>query len=418
MESAVKIIRGGILIDGTGKDPLKNAVVVVKGKRIEDVGVEGKVRVPEGKVIDAKGKIVMPGLIDIHVHTSLSSWTPAGAMRTCLQPLALTVLEAERNLQRTLEAGYTTIKENGAVDSVDIALRKAIEIGMILGPRMICCGKALTITGGHADNYFYFPSNIPTPHSWGVVCNGVDEVRKAAREEIKAGADWIKLLHAGVASYEPVPGSAQFTIEEMQTACDVAHRAGKKVCCHAQGIQAIKDSILAGVDTVEHGNQLDEEAAEMMVERNIPLVINLGSGYRIRHKTFEDLMKEGIPEKIARKYRMPIFQYETRRKSVQLAKKEGVTIVAISDAVGENCGVVNAMELFCLVDAGLSPMEAVIAGTRTPAEVLQIDAGTIEPGKLADIIIVDGNPIENISILQDRARIKMVMKEGEVAIRR
>lgn len=414
MTENIVTIRNAVLIDGTGAPPHRDAVIVVHGSRIRDVGSEGLLDDTQGDVIDAKGRSVIPGLIDIHVHPSLSGRVMPGVLKSTVQPLAMTVIETERNLRSLLSAGYTTVRDCGSIDRIDVALRQAIENRMFPGPRLICCGRALTTTGGHADNYFYYPpNNIPTPHSWGVVCDGVDEVRKAARGEIKAGVDWIKITHAGNGSWEKLPGKVQFTVDEVKAACDVAHKAGYKVCCHAQGLDAIRESVEAGVDEVEHGYELNAEVAEMMKERGIALAIGpLGGSYRTRSMTYEDKIKAGSPAIMARK--SMAFPYEDKQRAVQVAKRAGVKLLAMSDAFGEANGVHNAQELFCLVDSGLSPMEALLAATRNPASVLDLDVGTIEPGKLADILIVDGNPLQDITILQDVNRIKLVMKAGRI----
>jgi imidazolonepropionase-like amidohydrolase len=414
MSDTPVMIRNAVLIDGTGAPPRRDAAIVVDGPRIRDVGPESRLDVTSGDVIDAQGRTVMPGLIDVHVHPSLSGRVVPGVLKSTVQPLALTVIETERNLRRLLAAGYTTVRDCGAIDRIDVALRQAIDTRLFPGPRLICCGRALTITGGHADTYFYAPPNhVPTPHSWGVVCDGVDEVRRAARDEIRAGVDWIKITHAGNGSWEVQPGKVQFTIEEVAAACDVAHKAGVKVCCHAQGLEAIRESVLAGVDEVEHGYELNAEVAEMMTDRGVALAIGpLGGSYRTRHMTYEDKLKAGSPAIMARK--SMAFPYTLKQRAVQVAKRAGVKLLVNSDAFGEANGVHNAQELFCLVDSGLSPMDALLAATRDPADVLGLDAGTIEPGKLADLIVVDGDPLQDITVLQDVNRIKLVMKGGRI----
>lgn len=285
MESKLKIIKGGLLIDAKSSSPVEDSVIVIEGDRIADVGVEGEVNIPKGEVIDAKGKVVMPGLIDSHVHITLSNMLPLGIRREALQPLALTAIEAARRLRALLEAGFTTVMDCGAFEHVDLALRYAIDKRMITGPRLLCCGKAITITGGHADSYFLPPGCTATPYSWGRVCDGVDEVRKGVREEIKAGVDWIKLTHAGVESLEAVAGVPQLTIDEITAACEEAHRVGIKATVHAQGKRSIKDSVLAGVDSIEHACELDEETADLIREQGIVVkMTSLASRYLAERK--------------------------------------------------------------------------------------------------------------------------------------
>ena len=415
MLNDTKIIKNGLLIDSIGSTPIKNSVIVIEGSKITDVGQIGDIKTPQGEIIDAKGKVVMPGLIDSHVHVTISKILPVGPRKEAIQPLVITAFESQKRLKKLLEAGFTTVLDCGAINHIDLSLRDAIEKRLIIGPRLLCCGKAITITGGHADSYFLPPLCIPTPYSWGRVCNGADEVRQGVREELKAGVDWIKLTHAGGGSLERAAGPPQLTIEEMKSACEEAHKVGVKVTIHAQGNISIKESVLAGVDSIDHGYDLDEEAADMMIEKNIVhKMTSLAKGY-IRD-TKESKNREVVPDIILKK--RGAFPYELKKKTLQLSVKKGVRIVAATDAEGDDNGVINAMELAQWVKAGVKPIDAIKAMTKNAAELLEINTGTIEKGKIADILIIEGNPLKDINVLQNKDRIKMIIKQGIIEVRR
>ena len=415
MEEDTKIIIGGLLIDAKNPDPVKDSVIVIEGDRIVDVGVKGKIKTPKGQVIDAKGKVVMPGLIDSHVHVTISEILPVGPRKEAIQPQSITAFEAAIRLNRLLETGFTTILDCGGIEHIDLALRYAIEKRLIPGPRLLCCGKAITITGGHADSYFLPPLCIPTPYSWGRVCDGADEVRKGVREELKAGVGWIKLTHAGGGSLEFVQGVPQLTIDEMKAAVEEAHKVGKKVTIHAQGLRSIYDSILAGVDSIDHGYEMNEEAADMMKERGI--VHKSTSLAKMSLREIKPQEYQPRAPDIVRK-KSGTYPYQVKIKALQTSLNKGVKVVAGTDAEGDANGVINTMELEHLVNAGMTPLAAIMSMTSKAAELLEVNAGTIERGKLADILIVDGNPLENVKFLQDKNRIKMVMKEGRIELQR
>jgi imidazolonepropionase-like amidohydrolase len=405
-------ITGGTLIDGTGKKPIENAVIVIEDSKILAVGREGELKIPEGEVINASGKAIMPGLIDCHVHLTCSAEPD---MRTSmLRPLPLTVLKAANNARATLEAGYTTVRDTGAIDRIDIGLRMAIEEGIITGPRILACGKAITITGGHCD--WHLPElGIPVLHSFGMVADGADGILKATREQIKAGVDCIKLVVSGGSWYQGQRNMAapRMTIEEIRTACEEAHRAGRRVCAHASSAESIKNAVLGGVDTIEHGHLIDEETGSMMRENGVFLCATLGLVYNLQER-LEKL--PGVFHSLTGSLSYP---YEFRRERFQLAARIGVKIAPASDAGGPfyKHGD-NALELTCMVDAGFSANEAIVAATKTAAEALGIGdiTGTIEPGKLADLIIIDRDPLKDIKVLQERNKIQMVMKNGRVEV--
>jgi imidazolonepropionase-like amidohydrolase len=408
------IIKNALLIDGINPLPQPESVIVIEGSHITAVGELGKISAPQGKVIDASGYVVQPGLIDAHVHITISQILSVGPRREAIQHLSTTTLEATKRLHHLLNAGFTTILDCGGFEHIDLALRAAIENRMIIGPRLLCCGKAITTTGGHADSYFLPPLCHPTPYMWGQVCDGPEAVRKGVREEIKAGVDWIKLMHAGGGSLERLAAPPQMTIPEMQAAVEEAHKTGVKVCVHAQGLQSIQDSIQAGVDSIEHGYEIDVHTANQMKAAGIThKLTSLAKGYLA---TQHPQARRDVPEIIIKKSGQ--FPYELKKQALLLSLKQGVNVVAASDAEGDQNGRINGMEPAHWVAAGVSSMHAIQAMTQKPAQLLDVNAGTIEVGKLADILIIDGNPLDDIAILQDPRRLKVVMKEGVIEFQR
>lgn len=408
------IIKNALLIDGINPLPQPHSVIVVEGSHIAAVGELGKTTIPQGKVIDATGHVVQPGLIDAHVHITISHILSVGPRREALQHLSTTTLEATKRLYQLLNAGFTTVLDCGSFEHIDLALRSAIETRMIIGPRLLCCGKAITTTGGHADSYFLPPLCHSTPYMWGQVCDGPDAVRKGVREQIKAGVDWIKLMHAGGGSLERLAGPPQMTIPEMQAAVEEAHKTGVKVCVHAQGLQSILDSIQVGVDSIEHGYEMNVDAADQMKATGIThKLTSLAKGYQASQQPH---VHRDVPEIIVKKGGQ--FPYELKRRALLLSLERGVNVVAASDAEGDQNGLINAMEPAHWVAAGVSPMHAIQAMTQKPAQLLDVNAGTIEAGKLADLLIIAGNPLEDITILQDTRRLKVVMKEGIIEFQR
>ena len=413
-DSTPIIIKNALLIDGINPLPQPHSVLVIEGTHITAVGELGKISIPQGKVIDATGHVVQPGLIDAHVHITISQILSVGPRREAIQHLSTTTLEATKRLYNLLSAGFTTVLDCGSFEHIDLALRSAIKNRMIIGPRLLCCGKAITTTGGHADSYFLPPLCYSTPYMWGQVCDGPDAVRKGVREEIKTGVDWIKLMHAGGGSLERFAGPPQMTIPEMQAAVEEAHKAGVKVCVHAQGLQSILDSIQAGVDSIEHGYEINVDAADQMKLAGIThKLTSLAKGYQA---TQQPHARKNIPEIIVKKSGQ--FPYELKKRALLLSLERGVNVVAASDAEGDQNGQINGMEPAHWVAAGVSPMHALQAMTQKPAQLLGVNAGTIEVGKLADLLIIDGNPLEDITILQDAMRIKVVMKEGVIEFQR
>lgn len=395
------IIRKACLIDGTGREPLQNATVVVEGARITDILTE-QVEVPEDAcVVDAEGKTIMPGMIDAHIHIMFD---PDITHYKIVEPTALSVLKASRYLQEYLSAGFTTIRDAGARHPAELSLKKAVDLRIIDGPRMLTTGY-ICMTGGRDDFYMEMGEfkEVSGPH----------EARAAAREYLKAGVDWIKCGASGSVMIAGPPGAPQMTVDEMKAAFEEAHKVGKKAWAHACGAQSVINAIEAGVDTVTHGYYLDDDAVQMMVRNDICYVPTL----TVVHRLAEHGVKGGIPEDWARKAEETV---ESQLESFKRALKAGVRIAMGTDAgcPYDNHGE-NAFELELMVEAGMQEMEAILSCTGRSAQELGIgdDVGTIEPGKLADIIVVNGNPLHDIGVLQDKRKIEVVLKNGEIVSR-
>jgi imidazolonepropionase-like amidohydrolase len=295
-------------------------------------------------------------------------------------------------------AGVTSVRDLGGKDGIDLIIRDAIRSGLIPGPRMLASGRLICMTGGHGWQI-------------GREADGPDEVMKAAREQIKAGADVVKFMATGGVMTPGVePGSEQFTEEELRAGIQEAHKVGRKTATHAMGTQGILNALRAGIDSIEHGVFLDEETISLMVNRDVPLVPTISALYHIESKGVE----AGIPAFAVDKTLRLKHSYI---ESVRMAREAGVRVAMGTDAGtpfnvhGENLG-----ELQRLVEVGYSPMEALESGTRVASQVLGLEneLGTIEEGKLADLVMVDGNPLEEVGLLLKTEAIRLVMQGGKL----
>ena len=409
-------IKAGRLIDGTGS-VLKDMVVLVEGERIANVGKAVEVEVPEGaEVIDATDRTLMPGMIDAHLHLRGDgdpSKRGGGAFRDSIGTLAL---RSYVSANKGLAAGFTAMRDAGSFGYVDVALRDAIDGGLVTGPRLKVSGQGLTATGGHGDRTKYLAPHVRIEGANNVV-DSPDEARKATRYQIKMGADFIKIM-ATLSEYVRATGtcSQELTFETMQAICQVAHWAGRTVGAHCHGGDGVRDAILAGVDSLEHGRFISNELFEMMAERGVFLVPTMSPEGRAMEVGREaaGLHKDEDWEWFLR-------ANDAMYDAVARAHKIGVKVACGSDAAmprvyhGEN-----AYELELFVRAGLTPMDAIVAATKVGSEVLGMadEIGTVEKGKLADFVIVDGDPLADIKILQDLNRIKRVIKGGETVVAR
>ena len=403
-------ITNATLIDGTGAEPVPNASVLIEGERITAAGAN--VSAPaDAEVIDAGGRTVMPGMIDCHVHL----WGRVTHLQErLLTPPTLNAFYAMRNAQRTLDAGITSVRD---ASGSPMGLKMAIERGLIPGPRMRLSVSALSQTGGHGDGTMPSgadPGGIADgrgpewPHT---VVDGPEEVRLAVRRLLRAGADFIKLCSTGgVLSPTDEPRHTQFTPEEIAVMVYEAKTQGKTCMSHAQGTQGILNAVLAGVESIEHGIYIDERCIDEMKARGTYLVPTLVAPvWVLRHA---ERMPGAILPQSVRKTKEVM---EDHKRNIGEAMRAGVKVAMGTDSgVGHHGS--NAEELALMVEAGMTPMQAIVATTKTASECIHMsnDVGTIEPGKYADVLVVDGDPLADITVLQDKARLTLIVQGGRV----
>jgi imidazolonepropionase-like amidohydrolase len=390
------IFRNSRIITGTG-EVIEKGAVVADGSTIQSIGADRRISASKkGQVYDLAGKTILPGFIDCHVHLCMdASLDPVAALLK--ESVAQTALKAASHARSTLSAGVTTIRDMGGRDYVDLAVRNAIQSNLIEGPRMVCSGRLICMTGGHGWQV-------------GREADGVDGVRQAVREQVKAGVNVIKMMATGgILARGSDSSITQLTLEELAAGVEEARKAGKKTASHAQGNEGIKNSLRAGIDSIEHGIFLDEEALQMMSETKAYLVPTLCAPYNI----LKAGVKKGIRPWVIEKAKVTM---KNHLDSIRKAYKARIPIALGTDAGnpfnfhGENLG-----EMELLLKVGMSPMEAIVSATKIGSEVLglQDKIGTLEKGKLADLVVVDGNPLEDIRILRQKEKIMDVMKEGK-----
>lgn len=384
------------LIDGTGNDSLQDAYIIVEDGIIKEIGNERNKKFEEDcEIIDLEGKYLMPGMIDCHVHSFFNSAPNIAQLFSTLTPVDL-ILIAIKNLEKQLKSGVVFVRDVGAINYYDIQIKKYLQNGEIIGPDMYCAGKFVTMTGGHG-------------HSVGREADGPVEVRKAVREQLKAGADVIKVMSTGGVMTPGVDVNAyQLNVDELKAAVEEAHKAGRKVCTHCHGTQGIKNSIIAGLDSIEHATLLDEEAIEMLVENGTYIVPTLVAPHFIVKYGVEG----GIPKYAVDKAKQII---ERHFESFNKAYKAGVKIAMGTDAgTPFNYHGKSAIELFLMTQAGMTAMDAIVTATKGSSELIGIEDkyGTLEKDKYANFIILSENPLENIETIQNPVS---VYKKGKLA---
>ena len=393
----VTVLKAARMLDVESGRIIPNAVIVIEGERIKAVNPSN---VPDGaRIIDLGDVTLLPGFMDMHTHIT-GQLDKDSFNRTGRETPADAALRGVRFARITLAAGFTTIRNVGSGGFAAISLGKAIERGDVIGPRIISAGHSLGITGGHCDTTGFAPGILEGDYRQGIA-DGADEVTKAVRYQIKHGAKVIKTCAtAGVLSFEGPVGAQQYSLEELTAMVEEAARHGVKVAAHAHGTDGIIAAIKAGVASIEHGSMLNDEAIRLMKEKGTYLV---PTTYLVDRIDFSIL-----PPSIRAKgeYVLPLAQASLRR-----AIREGVKIAFGTDAAVYPHGE-NAHEFAAMVDKGMSPIEALRSATVYAADLLGVDdRGVITEGKLADIIAVEDNPLDDIRVTE---HVVFVMKDGKV----
>ena len=401
----LKAIKAGTLIDVSSGTVLKNQIILIDNDTILMVGPS--ISIPaDAEIIDLSNETVLPGLIDCHTHITDQPGNDYYADIFRKTPIDIAI-NAHIYAKRTLEAGFTTCRDVGAAAFVDVALRNAINSGELEGPRLQVATLFIGSTGSHGDMNGFSPYlDWKMPEHMSGVANGIEGVREQVRYNVKYGADVIKFgASAGVLSEEESVGAPQYTQEEMNAIVDEAKLWGRKACAHAHGTEAIKMAVKAGVASVEHGSLIDDEGLQLMKQKGTYYDPSLYVGVYV----IEEFAKKGYPEKILNKARIitPLIS-----ASFSKAVKAGVKIVFGTDAGVFPHGL-NARQFSYMVKYGLTPMQAIQTATLNAADLLGWGKkiGSVEKGKFADIIAVKGNPLDNISLLEN---VSFVMKGGIV----
>jgi imidazolonepropionase-like amidohydrolase len=398
-----------LLIDGTGAEPREDVTVVVADGVIKEIGGSAAKR-GTGRVCDLRGMTLMPGLIDAHVHVGNIE---IRNHLTAQLPPAVYVVRTCRNLESDIDLGFTTLRDAAGLDP---GFRAAVDQGLVRGPRLLLSITPLAQSGGSTPAYGPGPDTPQPRNALGIypeVCDGPDQVRAAARRTLGRGADQVKIFADGEvlaaqAADRAKPGQWKFSVDELRAAVDVAEAAGTYVMAHVYAPRAIRNALAAGVRSIEHGNLLDEETAGLMAEK--------GAFYVPTLITYDLLVKGGKSiglddysiEKLA-------LVGESGRRAVELAHRAGVKIASGSDIVGPGQDR-KGRELVVKAEI-LGAMGAIVSATKTNAELLNLGdrLGTVEAGKLADLIVVDGNPLQNIGLFEDgRRTVRFVLKAGRV----
>jgi imidazolonepropionase-like amidohydrolase len=421
LEEAPTLFLNARLIDGNGGAPVEGAAVRVEGGRIGGVGRTvdwGENPNGNNRVVDLKGKTLMPGLTEGHFH--ISFWGVRELPDLDLKlPAELSTVYAVKNAELALRCGYTSAASAGALHRVDVTIRDAIEQGVIVGPRLAASGRDICATSGMLDwNPSFWRLGM---EGLAIFADGVDGVRRAVRENIKEGCDVIKLYVTGEGLLRGRPGippeETMYSLEEIEVAVREAHVRNRQIAAHVRGNDGVKLCVRAGVDVIEHATYADEEAIAMIAERREQVFVVPGLGYH--WGILERGLACGISQEMidASGYQD---EWERGCEAMSRLREAGVRVIPGGDYGFVWCPHGEyAKDIELLVTAmGFSPMEALVAATKHGSELMRMSAetGTVEAGKFADLLVVDGDPLEDIAVLQDRSRLAMVMKGGKVMV--
>lgn len=410
-EPKITYIRAGHLFDSTTDNVKPNMVIVVEGERIKQVGTASEVTIPAGgTVVDLSKSTVLPGLIDCHTHVSAPPKSNEYAEINIFKRTPFdAAFNAVTNSRTVLMAGFTTIRDVGSPAFLAVDVRNAINRGDLVGPRVVASGPYISMTGGHGDLNNFAPEVAYNwfPEERGFsIADGTDQVRHVIRAQVKYDVDVIKIgATGGVLSKGDSPGAPQYTLEELKVAADEAHMAGRKIAAHAHGTEGIRRAILAGIDSIEHASLADDEDIRLAKEHGTYFDMDIYNDDFLLTKAIEF----GLPQENINKEKMV---GQLQRETFQKAVKAGVKM-----AFGTDAGVYpfgdNAKQLATMVRFGMTPAQAIRTATFNSADLLgrSKDIGTVEAGKFADIIAVDGDPLQDVTKLQN---VGFVMKGGVI----
>jgi imidazolonepropionase-like amidohydrolase len=401
-------LSAGALLDGTGAEPVRDATVLIAGGEVIFAGPVAEAPEPpaDAEVVDLPGATLMPGLIDAHTHIMYQRYASIFAI-DAQDSIERATINAAANAERLLNAGFTTIRDVGCRGHIAVSVRNGIRAGRLRGPHIKAAGRIITTTGGLAD---FLSPWVTNATAFGLVADGPERIRKAVRTQVKEGVDVIKLEASGHAiSRSGGMSMATMSEREIAAAVDEAHKYGKRVAIHAQSRAGILNALRAGVDTLEHGSDMDDECIELLLERNITYVPTISNVYSYTEAGSALGVSDSIIAEVAKSEADWV-------RSVKLAHAGGVRIAMGSDVGNRYANGQNAVELEMLVRCGLSPAETIVAATRTAAEAVGVagERGTLEPGKAGDVIAIDGDPLQDIRILRDNDRVVLVAKDGAI----
>lgn len=405
------VFRPGRIIEGTDGKVHEGLAVVTEGERIVRVVAASEFEVPAtAKVIDAPEATLMPGMIDAHVHLAYDGAIDAASSRadTVTISYPALALRAAAHAAKTLKYGFTAVRDLNAPGHVVLALRDAVAAGHVPGPRIRACGQGLTISSGHMDKGGWADHLSLDNHN--AICDGPEGFRLGVRQQVRFGADFIKINLCGGSIQDPTqPWLQEMTDEEVAAAIGEAHRRERTVAAHTSGGPSVAMAVRAGLDSVEHGHWLDEETADLMAEHGTTYVPTL----LINERNFE--LDRTLLGGSKAGWDWLERSREDKWLSLERVRKAGAPIALGTDAgFMLPHGVMNARELELLVHGGLSPLEALEAATGTGARLLGVDSGMVQEGRLADLLLVNGDPLADIRVLQDPAAFRVFLGGTEV----